>query len=96
MGPDRIAALRIAPRFAGLMAALVVAAPGGAGWAAASPLIGFYAPWDGQSLGSVQKHGGDLEAVIPAWVSVTGPDHKVTVVPDPAGRAAGSGTTVTL
>jgi spore germination protein YaaH len=80
--------LTIVRRFAGLMAALVVAAPAGLSWAAASHLIGFYVPWDGQSLGSVQKHGGDLDAVIPAWVSVTGPDHKVTIVPDPAGRAA--------
>ncbi len=86
--PEGIAALSIARRFAGLMAALVIAAPAGVSWAAAPHMIGFYVPWDGQSLGSVREHGGGLDAVIPAWVSVTGPDHKVTVAPDPAGRAA--------
>ncbi len=80
--------MRIAGRFAGLMAALVLAAPAAVSGAAASHVIGFYAPWDRHSLGSLQKYGGELDVVIPAWVSVTGPDHKVTTTPDPAGRAA--------
>jgi spore germination protein YaaH len=62
-------------------------------WAGAAPaatpkMIGFYAPWDAASLTSLKQHGADLEAVVPAWLSVTGPEHKVTVVADPAGHAA--------
>lgn len=60
----------------------------GAGRAATTKMIGFYAPWDAASLASLKQHGPDLEAVAPAWISVTGPEHKVTVVPDPAGHAA--------
>jgi spore germination protein YaaH len=60
----------------------------GAGLAAETKMIGFYAPWDGASLASLKQHGADLEAVVPAWISVIGADHKVTVVPDPAGHAA--------
>ena len=60
----------------------------GAGRAAGTGMVGFYAPWDGASLASLKQHGADLEAVVPAWISVTGPGHKVTTVPDPAGHAA--------
>ena len=55
---------------------------------AAGGMIGFYAPWDAASLASVKQHGAALEAVVPAWISVTGPDHKLTVVADPQGHAA--------
>lgn len=58
------------------------------GHAAEAKMIGFYAPWDGASLASLQQHGADLEAVVPAWISVTGPEHKVAIAPDPAGHAA--------
>jgi spore germination protein YaaH len=51
-------------------------------------MIGFYAPWDPASLTSLQQHGSALEAVVPAWISVTGADHKLTIAPDPAGHAA--------
>jgi spore germination protein YaaH len=51
-------------------------------------MIGFYAPWDAASLTSLKQHGQDLEAVVPAWISVIGPEHKVTVVPDAPGHAA--------
>ena len=60
----------------------------GAGRAATTRMIGFYAPWDAASLASLKQHGQDLEAVVPAWISVTGPEHKVTVASDPAGHAA--------
>lgn len=56
--------------------------------AAAPSIIGFYAPWDAASLASLRAHGQTLAAVVPAWVSVTGPEHKVTVLADPAGHAA--------
>lgn len=35
---------------------------------------------------SLQLHATELQAVVPAWISVTGPDHKVTIAADPAGR----------
>ena len=60
----------------------------GAGRAATTRMIGFYAPWDAASLASLKQHGQDLEAVVPAWISVTGPEHKVTVASDPGGHAA--------
>jgi spore germination protein YaaH len=58
------------------------------GRAAEARMIGFYAPWDPASLASLKQHGAELEAVVPAWISVTGPEHKLTVAPDPAGHAA--------
>jgi spore germination protein YaaH len=51
-------------------------------------MIGFYAPWDPASVASLKLHGAQLEAVVPAWISVTGPGHKVTIAPDPEGHAA--------
>ena len=60
----------------------------GAGRAAAMKIIGFYAPWDSASLVSLRQHSEDLQAVVPAWVSVTGPEHRVTIAPDSPGRAA--------
>ena len=69
------------------MAALVAAACGPAG-AAETRMIGFYAPWDAASLASLKQHGADLQAVVPAWTSITGADHKLTIAPDPAGHAA--------
>jgi spore germination protein YaaH len=86
-GPSRV--LR---RLAGLIASVAVALPAGAGWAAGPQTIGFYAPWDARSLESVRQHSGDLDAVVPAWVSVTGPEHKVTIIADPAGRTAVAAT----
>jgi spore germination protein YaaH len=71
-----------------LMTILAAAMSASTGSAATSQMIGFYAPWDAASLTSLKQHGQDLEAVVPAWISVTGPEHRVTVVPDPAGHAA--------
>ena len=78
----------IRPLLPALMALIAVASSAGAGRAATTKMIGFYAPWDAASLTSLKQHGQDLEAVVPAWISVTGPGHKVTVAPDPAGHAA--------
>lgn len=66
------------------VAALALAASPGS---AAGP-IGFHAPWDPASTASLAGHGSALGVVVPAWISVTGPDHRMTVIPDPAGHAA--------
>ena len=49
--------------------------------------VGFHAPWDDASAASLARHIGDLDWLVPAWVSVTGPDHRITRVPDLKGRA---------
>jgi spore germination protein YaaH len=49
--------------------------------------MAFYAPWDKASVASLHDHGEQLQVVVPAWISVTGPDHKVTIAPDVAGRS---------
>jgi spore germination protein YaaH len=59
-----------------------------AGGASAADMIGFYAPWDAASVASLKDHGAALKAVVPTWISVTGPGHQITLAPDPAGRAA--------
>lgn len=53
--------------------------------------IAFYAPWDPTSVASLRDHGGDLSVVVPAWFSVTGANHQITVTADPAGHAALAG-----
>ncbi|MGE5722909.1 MAG: polysaccharide deacetylase family protein, partial [Sphingomonadales bacterium] len=54
----------------------------------APPLaISFYAPWDDSSAASLQRHIGDLDWLIPGWISVTGPKHAITIFPDNRGRA---------
>lgn len=45
-------------------------------------LVGFYAPWDDASYASLAAHIGKLDWLAPALVSVVGPDHGFTVVPD--------------
>ncbi len=49
--------------------------------------IAFHAPWDPNSAGSLKRHIDQLDWVIPGWVSVTGPDHRITVYRDIEGRA---------
>lgn len=49
--------------------------------------IAFHVPWDGQSAESLRRHINDLDWVIPGWVSITGPQHTITVFSDTAGRA---------
>ncbi len=46
--------------------------------------IGFYVPGDDASLASLRRNGGALDWVVPAFVTVAGPDHKVAVEQDPA------------
>lgn len=48
--------------------------------------IGFHVPWDQSSAASLRRHIGDLDWLIPGWVSVTGANHHITVFRDPAGR----------
>ncbi|QDZ08029.1 glycosyltransferase [Sphingomonas panacisoli] len=49
--------------------------------------IAFHVPWDAQSAESLRRHIDELDWVIPGWVSITGPNHRITTFPDPAGRA---------
>lgn len=49
--------------------------------------IGFHAPWDDASAATLQRHVEELDWLIPGWVSITGPDHRVTTFPDTRGRA---------
>ena len=49
--------------------------------------IGFHAPWDESSASSLRRHIGDLDWLIPGWLSVTGADHRLTEFRDTAGRA---------
>lgn len=56
--------------------------------AADAPLaIAFYAPWDPSSAASLRRHISQLDWLIPGWISVTGPDHHITMFHDPAGRS---------
>ena len=66
-------------------ARLLGAQPRGVG--ADQPLaIGFHVPWDQSSAGSLRRHIGELDWLIPGWVSVTGANHHITVFRDAAGR----------
>jgi spore germination protein YaaH len=56
-----------------------------------APAIAFYAPWDPASVASLRDHSDELQVVVPAWVSVTGSDHRVASDPDGAGRAVLAG-----
>ncbi|WP_174298371.1 polysaccharide deacetylase family protein [Sphingomonas bacterium] len=49
--------------------------------------IAFHVPWDTNSAASLQRHIDQLDWVLPVWVTVTGPDHHITVFRDTAGRA---------
>ncbi|MCA1654550.1 MAG: polysaccharide deacetylase, partial [Sphingomonadales bacterium] len=49
--------------------------------------IGFYVPWDPSSTASLQRHIGDLDWLAPVWLTVTGANHQLNILPDPNGRA---------
>ncbi|WP_420141570.1 glycosyltransferase [Sphingomonas sp.] len=49
--------------------------------------IAFHVPWDDASTASLRQHVNDLDWVVPGWMSVTGPDHRITEVPDAAAKA---------
>jgi len=47
----------------------------------------FYAPWDDASTASLARHVNEINWLIPGWVSITGPDHRITEFPDSRGKA---------
>ncbi len=49
--------------------------------------IAFHRPWDEASVESLKRHIDDLDWVMPAWLTVTGPRHDVASFNDTAGRA---------
>ncbi len=46
-------------------------------------VTGFYVPWDDTSRASFAAHAGELDWVMPAAASVTGPGHRFVAEPDP-------------
>ena len=48
--------------------------------------IGFYTPWDDGSIASLRHHIGELDWLVPSWLSIYGPDHRMVEDPDPSGR----------
>jgi peptidoglycan/xylan/chitin deacetylase (PgdA/CDA1 family)/spore germination protein YaaH/GT2 family glycosyltransferase len=59
-----------------------------AAWAhpAQRPLsVAFYAPWDDASYASLRRHIGDVDWVVPHWLSVVGPGHRLDVTEDRRG-----------
>lgn len=56
--------------------------------AASRPLaLGFYVPWDDASSASLLRHIDDLDWLVPDWLSISGPDHRLSEFPDPRGKA---------
>ena len=49
--------------------------------------IAFHTPWDDASAASLQRHIEELDWLVPGWLSITGPDHHVTLFPDARGKA---------
>ncbi len=47
----------------------------------------FHAPWDDASAASLARHVDEIDWLIPGWISITGPNHKVTSFADPRGKA---------
>jgi cellulose synthase/poly-beta-1,6-N-acetylglucosamine synthase-like glycosyltransferase/peptidoglycan/xylan/chitin deacetylase (PgdA/CDA1 family)/spore germination protein YaaH len=54
---------------------------------AAPTAYAFHAPWDDASAASLARHVDDIDWLIPGWISITGPDHKVTNFADARGKA---------
>jgi peptidoglycan/xylan/chitin deacetylase (PgdA/CDA1 family)/spore germination protein YaaH/GT2 family glycosyltransferase len=46
--------------------------------------IGFYVPWDQSSASSLRRNIRNLDWVVPALVTVAGPDHAIRIQDDPA------------
>ncbi|MBY8827577.1 polysaccharide deacetylase family protein [Hephaestia mangrovi] len=68
--------------------AIFGAVPARRGAAANAPLaIAFHAPWDPSSTASLRRHIDQLDWLVPGWLSVTGPDHRITEFQDNPGRA---------
>jgi cellulose synthase/poly-beta-1,6-N-acetylglucosamine synthase-like glycosyltransferase/peptidoglycan/xylan/chitin deacetylase (PgdA/CDA1 family)/spore germination protein YaaH len=53
--------------------------------------VGFYVPWDASSTFSLQRHIDDLDWLAPVWLTLRGPSHQLTVLPDRTGRAVING-----
>lgn len=49
--------------------------------------IAFHAPWDDASAASLLRHVNEIDWLIPGWMSITGPEHRVTYFPDMRGKA---------
>jgi cellulose synthase/poly-beta-1,6-N-acetylglucosamine synthase-like glycosyltransferase/peptidoglycan/xylan/chitin deacetylase (PgdA/CDA1 family)/spore germination protein YaaH len=48
------------------------------------PLVSaFYVPWDETSSASLRQHVGELDQVVPALATITGPNHDFRIVADP-------------
>jgi len=78
-GPWTSAAAQVA--LAALSAASIASQPSAA-------TLGFYAPWDPQSVISMQAHAGQIDILAPAWISVTGADDNIQQSDDPPARTA--------
>ena len=48
--------------------------------------IAFHVPWDPSSAASLRRHIGELDWLVPGWISVTGANHQITTFNDSAGR----------
>ncbi|MDB5708258.1 MAG: polysaccharide deacetylase, partial [Sphingomonas bacterium] len=48
--------------------------------------IAFHVPWDPSSAASLRRHIGELDWLVPGWISVTGASHQITTFNDSAGR----------
>ena len=56
--------------------------------AVAPPLaIAFYTPWDEPSIDSLRQHVGQLDWLVPHWLSIFGPAHALQEDADPRGKA---------
>ena len=63
--------------------------PRGRGHGGAQPLsIGFYVPGDDGGLASLRANAGQLDWIVPASISIAGPDHRMSVEGDPRFDAA--------
>jgi len=47
----------------------------------------FHVPWDDASAASLARHVDHVDWVIPGWLSIAGPDHRLTSFPDARGKA---------
>jgi cellulose synthase/poly-beta-1,6-N-acetylglucosamine synthase-like glycosyltransferase/peptidoglycan/xylan/chitin deacetylase (PgdA/CDA1 family)/spore germination protein YaaH len=68
--------------------------PGLANKPAPALVVGFYTPWDDGSIASLQHHIVQLDWLVPSWLSIYGPDHKIVEDADLRGRAIIANATV--
>jgi cellulose synthase/poly-beta-1,6-N-acetylglucosamine synthase-like glycosyltransferase/peptidoglycan/xylan/chitin deacetylase (PgdA/CDA1 family)/spore germination protein YaaH len=55
--------------------------------------VAFHVPWDEASLRSLRRNVGSIDWLVAGWLSVNGPDPKLTILADPQGERilAGAG-----